>query len=65
MCSRLTLSVPGSHGDNPVDLSLSHGIDHSVHGQGVACHTREGGDREAEAGHDDMLPFEMSLQTIC
>lgn len=65
MCTGLTLSVPGSHGDDPVDLGLSHGADRSIHGLGVARHRREGGHREAEAGHDHVLPFEMSLQTVC
>ena len=60
----LTLSVPGGHGDDPADPGLSHGTDHGVHGQGVARHCREEGGREAKAGHDHVLSFEMSLQTV-
>lgn len=65
MCVALTVSVPGGHGDDPVDPGLSHGADHNVHGHGVARHRREEGGREAEAGHDHILSFEMSRQTVC
>lgn len=34
----LTLSVPGGHGDDPVDSDLSHGADHRLHGLGVSRH---------------------------
>lgn len=61
----LTLSVPGGHGDDPVDSGLSHGADHCFHGLGVSRHHWEDGGREAEAGHDHILSFEMSLQTVC
>lgn len=61
----LTLSVPGRHGDDPVDSSFSHGADYGAHGLGVSRHSREHGGREAKAGHDHVLPFEMSLQTVC
>ena len=64
MWAALTLSVPGGHGDDPVDAGLSHGADHSLHGQGVARHAREEGGREAEAGHDHILTLEMTLQTV-
>lgn len=60
----LTLSVPGRHGNDPVDSRLSHGADHRVHGQGVSRHAREEGG-EAETGHDHVLPLKMSLQTAC
>lgn len=63
MC-QLTLRVPGSHGDEPVDPGLSHGADHGVHGHGVTRHPREEGDGEAKAGHDHILSFEMWLQTV-
>lgn len=61
----LTLSVPGRHGDDPVDSSFSHGADHGAHGLGVSRHGREHRGWEAKAGHDHVLPFEMSLQTVC
>lgn len=64
-CAALTLCVPGGHGDDLVDLGLSHGADHAGHGQGVARNPREEGGREAEAGHDHILSFEVSLQTVC
>lgn len=65
MNTALTFSVPGGHGDDSVDLGLSHGADHIFHGQGVARHRREDGDREAKAGHDYILSFEMSFETLC
>lgn len=61
----LTLSVPGCHGNDPVDSCLSHGADHCVHGQGVSRHAREDRGREAETGYDHVLPLKMSLQTAC
>lgn len=64
MCGALTFSVPGSHGNKPVDLGLTHGTDHGVHGPGVARHRWEEGRLEAEAGHDHILFFKMSLQTV-
>ena len=64
MWAGLTLSIPGGHGDDPVDPGLSHGADHSLHGQGVARHGREEGGREAEAGHDHILSFEVTRQTV-
>lgn len=64
-CTWLTLSVPGGHGDDPADPSLSHGADHRRHGEGVARHPRKEGGREAEAGHDHILSFEMRCQTVC
>lgn len=63
-CAALTFSVPRGHGDEPVDPHCSHGADHSLHGQGVARHRREDGGLEAEAGHDHILSFEMSLQIV-
>lgn len=65
LCAVLTFSVPGGHGDDPVDSGLSHGADHSIHGHRVARHRREDGGREAEARHDHILSFEMSLQSVC
>lgn len=64
LCAVLTVSVPGGHGDDPVDSDLSHGADHSIHGHRVARHCREDGGREAEARHDHILSFEMSLQSV-
>lgn len=61
----LTLSVPGRHGNDPVDSCLSHGADHRIHGQGVSRHAREDRGGEAKTGHDHILPFKMSLQTAC
>lgn len=59
----LTLGVPGRDGDDPVDPGLSHGADHGAHGLGVSRDGREQRGREAEAGHDHVLAFEVSLQT--
>ena len=64
MVVALTLSVPGGHGDDPVDLDLSHGAHHCLHGLSVSRHPQVEGGREAEAGHDRVLSFEMSLQTV-
>lgn len=61
----LTLSVPGRHGDDPVDSSFSHGTDDGAHGLRVSRHRRKHGGREAETRHDHVLPFEMSLQAVC
>lgn len=65
LAATLTLSVPGRHGDDPVDSSFSHGADHGAHGLGVSRHGEEHGGGEAETGHDHVLPFEMSLQAVC
>lgn len=62
VAATLTLSVPGRHGDDPVDSSFSHGADHGAHWLGVSRHGIEHGGWEAETGHDHILPFEMSLQ---
>lgn len=61
----LTVSIPGGHGDDPVDLGFSHGTDHRFYGQGVSCHSWEDRGWETEAGHDHILSFEMRLQTVC
>lgn len=62
LAATLTLSVPGRHGDDPVDSSFSHGAYHGAHWLGVSRHGIEHGGWEAETGHDHILPFEMSLQ---
>lgn len=61
----LTFSIPGGHGDDPIDSGGLHGTDHRFHGQGVSHHPGEERGGEAEAGHDHVLSFEMSLQAVC
>lgn len=41
VASTLTFSVPGRHGDDPVDPSFSHGTDHGAHGLRVSRHGGE------------------------
>lgn len=60
----LTLGVPGGHGDDAADTGLSHGADDRAHGERVPRHTGEEGGWKAEAGHDHILPSEVSLQTV-